>query len=171
MPERRAALDSVIQTSTIDLFQAYGIAVAPILRYDYVPKALENHLAGLTTFAGNGLSGTLALLVPEEVVVLAKDHPGSVCNPSDWTRELTNQLIGRIKNRLAQFQVVLRAGFPNAMTGSSMPPRGRQKPFAVYGFTTLRGQVVVTLTGSVDFSVFQYSGLVNAANEGDIILF
>ena len=174
MPEQRAVLDSVIQSSTIEVFQAYGIAVAPIPRFSTVPKDkdLEDYLAGLTTFAGRGFNGTLTLLLPQETLSLARHDITRPASSLDWTRELTNQLIGRIKNRLMQFQVSAQSGLPTAMSGPSLPRRGnRAAPFAVYGFRTLRREVVVTLTGAVDYSIFVYSGMVSTANEGDIILF
>jgi hypothetical protein len=90
----------------------------------------------------------------------------------DWTRELTNQLLGRIKNRLAQYQVTLRTDIPSATEGKALEMRQvKFNPVLNLIFRTIRGDIVVALSGAVDYSKLYYNGSIANAAEGDIILF
>jgi hypothetical protein len=89
---------------------------------------------------------------------------------NDALRELTNQLIGRIKNRLMHFQVTLRVGLPSATKKQLLKQRS-STPAMCYRFRTLRGEIVVTLEGSVHTEPLNYSGKVQVAKEGDFIVF
>ncbi len=172
MPENNSALDTIIQSSTVDLFHSCGIALAPVARkrdHEDIPRY---ELTGTINFSGRGFTGTLTLGVPKEAFSLIRQDPNRPFRDWDWVRELTNQLLGRIKNRLTQFQVSLNAGLPSVMSGEVFDrQRNRSEPTAVYRFRTLRGEIIVTLNGLIDPAVFVYSGTGNIATEGDIILF
>lgn len=167
----RAVLNTIIQSSMVDLFRSVGIVVAPMPHLDKMPTALPQYLGGSVSFAGNAMNGALSLLVPVDVIELSRDDGLRSSSPIDFVRELTNQLMGRLRNRLSQYQTELRAGLPVGLHGASLQTRAQEKPFALYGFRTLRGEVVVTLTGNIDCSNLVYSWTENAAQEGDIILF
>ena len=172
MPETSSALDTIIQSSTVDLFHSCGIALAPLprKREQEVPPRYE--LTGTIAFHGRGFTGTLTLSVPKEAFSLVRQDPHRPFRDWDWVRELTNQLLGRIKNRLTQFQVGLTAGLPSVMSSDVYDrQRNRSEPLAIYRFRTLRGEIIVTLNGAIDPAVFVYSGTGNLATEGDIILF
>jgi hypothetical protein len=119
------------------------------------------------------MSGSLALFIPHEVYGLARHPAQRPYEPKDWTRELCNQLLGRVKNRLHGCDIDLRTGLPTSVTGTLLDRHraGGKPPEAFYGFRTLRGEITVSLAGHIDYTAIQYTGRRCAAREGDIILF
>src|SRR5687767_12014406 len=101
MPETSSALDTIIQSSTVDLFHSCGIALAPLARKRDGESVPRYELTGTIAFHGRGFSGTLTLSVPKEAFSLIRQDPLRPFRDWDWVRELTNQLLGRIKNRLS----------------------------------------------------------------------
>src|SRR5258705_7729181 len=104
----RGAIDSLVQGSLVELFGAYGVAVAPLPRIAQGRAAAVPEISAAMTFArragGVHQSGRMTLSLPTPVLELMKKGDGTNLN-SDWARELANQLIGRVKNRLLQFSV------------------------------------------------------------------
>jgi hypothetical protein len=140
----RVSSDSLIQASLVDLFKAYGVALAPMPRSAFtVPTAAEVSVAAAFR-SGAGVAGRLTLSLPAALLEHMKgDEVTSV--RMDWARELASQLVGRIKNRLLPF--------------------GSQR---VYLGRTLRGLVVVTVQGLPDDSALSYVGGVGAT-EGTLL--
>ncbi len=168
----RTILETLIQSSTVDLFHASGIAVAPLpesrLRSDQLPC---HELRAIISFTARGFTGSLGLLVPAAVFKLVRQPPTRTFGGDEWVRESTNQLLGRIKARLLQFEVTLQLGLPQLLTPVALEQLGVHGLLGVYPFRTLRGEVIVTLSGKIDYSVLRYSGKCHIASEGDIILF
>jgi hypothetical protein len=101
-----------------------------------------------------------------------KQDPSRPFTGSDWVREQSNQLLGRIKNRLTQFQVTLSSGLPSLVSEEAFKRySARPDPSYVFEFRTLRGVITIALLGAIDMNVFVYSNFVNLPNEGDIIIF
>lgn len=174
MTDTRAALDTMIQGSAVDLFHSCGLAVAPVQRSQQrgADQLQFPELGGTISFVGRGFTGTLTVAVPPAVFALIKQDPARPYSGRDWVREITNQLLGRIKSRLLQFQVTLQAGLPAVMGRDAIErQRVRGGLFVAYTFRTLRGDVIVTLSGEIDHSAFVYTGVTNIPNEGDVILF
>ena len=170
MSDNRVVLKTIIQGATVELFQVYAVALAPVSASPTVN--LERYVGGYGNFSSSGLNGTLSLLVPKDAYALIKIEGLRLYSVLDWTRELTNQLLGRIKNRLSQYQVILRTDIPSATEGKALELRqGKLNPILNLVFRTIRGDVVVALTGTVDYSKLTYNGALTHANEGDIILF
>lgn len=170
--EGRALLATMIQGSTVDLFQASGVAVAPVPTSrrdldDVRPRALM----GRIQFNAPAMLGTLGLLVPKDVFELVKQDPSRPFSGVDWVQENANQLLGRLKSRLLPFQVTLRMGLPQMMTPQALETSVARGLLGVYRFRTLRGEVTVTLDGKVEYSKLEYSGVCAGLTEGDIIVF
>lgn len=90
----------------------------------------------------------------------------------DLLRELTNQLSGRIKNRLLNFALMLTIGVPSVLSGQALErQRPRRDTEVVYLFRTLRGEIVVTIDLVIDPDALNYSGSNRVAKEGDFIAF
>jgi hypothetical protein len=172
MADNRSILVTLIQSATVELFQCYGVATAPVAVPLPLPSKLDQHVGGYGTFVGTDFNGTLCLLVPNDVFFLTKVEGLRFFNVLDWTKELTNQLLGRIKNRLVQYQVFVRGNVPSVIDGKSLEMRvAASRPLVTTVFRTIRGDIVVTISGSIDYSKLHYSGTHTTANEGDIILF
>lgn len=170
----RPLVDALLQSSTVELFQSRGIAVAPL------PSAARNsyrgayfNLAGVVVLTSPKASGTLSLAWADPVFSLfTPPVPASARGARDLLRELTNQLAGRVKNRLLNFALMLNIGVPTVLSGQAFD---RQRPERdgeiIYAFRTLRGEIVVTLDLQIDPDGLSYSGTNRVAKEGDFIAF
>lgn len=176
MQDSSGVLHTIVQSSTVDLFHSHGVAVAPVSAIARETGSAEiagaQDLLGSIGFSGRGCSGTLIVCVPEDVFALLPQDPARRFTGRDWTREASNQLLGRIKSRLMQFQVSLQPGLPTTPGRDAIERlRARSALFLGYGFRTLRSKIYVALGGDIDPSVFVYSGAPPGPSEGAIILF
>jgi hypothetical protein len=129
---------------------------------------------GMIGFDGPSFTGTLTLSIPTPVFELHCEtrHTLETTGLTDWTQELTNQLLGRIKNRLTMFQTNLKAHLPSVLSGIARERlRTRKASEVLYRFRTLRGDIIVTLDAPLGNAVLTYSGVTTVALEGDVILF
>lgn len=92
---------------------------------------------GVVGFSGEQLRGTLLLATSREP--LGRTSPTTDASLREWIAELSNQLLGRIKNRLLPRGVVLFLSTPVVLRGEhiSPMPRSELKPlmFACEGGT------------------------------------
>jgi hypothetical protein len=169
----RQVLDIILQSCTVELFHALGVAVAPVAR-SWTASSPREHfdLVGAASFSDPKANGTLVLSMNEGVYALFPQPAETLNARSDLLRELTNQLIGRIKNRLLQFQLVLRVGLPTVVRKQMLEQQfGSVTPFAAYVFRTIRGEVVMTVHGLIDESALNYAARMEIPREGAFIEF
>lgn len=172
MVDGRTTFTTIVQSSAVELFQVFNIAVAPVATVKSLPSDLDRQISAATTLSGTAMSGVMALFIPEVVCTSARQSSARSYEPRDWTREICNQLAGRIKNRLHGCNIDLTSGLPTSVAGALLERhRSGKPPEFIYGFRALRGEITVTITGQIDFSRIVYSGNRGAATEGDIILF
>jgi hypothetical protein len=171
-----AAIDALVQGSLVELFQAYGVAVAP--KPPSVREATRKFpeiSAGIgftRDTAGGRKSGRLTVSLPSEALALMKTDPGAPQRQADWARELANQLLGRVKNRMLQFSVKLQAGVPQTLEPKLLQEQMQTaSAMRVYAGRTLRGDVLVTLEGIPPESELVYVGPGTIAREGDTLFF
>ncbi len=168
----RTLLETMIQSATVDLFHAAGIAVAPLAANRVDAEAVSSQaLMAMISFSGPGASGTLGLLVPTGVFNLVKQDPARPFTGMAWVQDSVNQLLGRIKARLLQFQMPLQMGLPMSMDEKGLKQLSKQGILAAYRFRTLRGEISVTLGGRIDYAKLNYSSTVAQVTEGDIVIF
>lgn len=166
------AVDTIIQSSTVELMRSHSVSVAPRARSDASDLQPKAEVAGIIRFEGPAISGCLMLSVPGDVYELMKQrHPHNATH-AEWIYELTNQVMGRIKNRLLQFQVKLRTQVPFVLSGEALD-RHRRRPVTevVYRFGTLRGEITVTVDASLTQAVLQYSNAPLVLTDADVLLF
>jgi hypothetical protein len=169
----RQILDVILQSCTVELFHALGVAVAPVAR-SWTSAAPREHFnsVGAATFTDPKANGTLVLSLDDGVYALFPQPAVGPAAKDDLLRELTNQLAGRIKNRLLQFQVTLRIGLPSVLRKQTLDRQfASTTPFAAYVFRTLRGEIVMTMNGTIDPGALNYATRVEVAKEGDFIEF
>ena len=167
------AIDIIIQSSTVELLETYGIPVAPRSRTDQPGATVRHEVVGIIAFDAPKIGGQLTLAMPGAVFATMSRGRAPNTTLAEWTREATNQLMGRIKNRLLQFQVRLRTHIPTVLSGAALERqnRGRSLPQIVYTFSALRGDVVVTVDPSVANALLEYSNASIVVPEGELILF
>jgi len=161
-------VDVLVQAATVDLFRSYGLAIAPApKRRASAGVGQPGDIVASIRFSGSGVSGTLWLVASPEMLQQTRSSGTRVFQAVDWARELVNQLMGRIKNRLLRYQVVVHVEFASAALrpGSVVFDKGD-----VYAFRTLRGEIAVVLAASFDGARFVYS-TAELGSEGDVVLF
>ena len=144
----------------------------------------EQHLehtgfAGLIGFGGDLLRGGLVLYLAEELVT--KSRPETGTGPQaveaalrDWTAELANQLLGRVKNILLRYNVKVALGVPTAVSGQgyTLTSIGDNHP-RMLRFHTEHGalNILVNLEYSPELKFEEHEDGDDAAEEGDLMLF
>jgi hypothetical protein len=170
-------LDTLMQSALVELFQAYGVALAPMPRATAAGPRTSHlsaaiNFAGAREQAGPPASGRLTLALPTGVLELMKHDVAQSVRHGDWTRELVNQLMGRLKNRLLAFGVHLQAGLPSSIGREVLDAQlERASGLRVYRARTLRGDIVATLEGGLNETELTYRAHTAAASEGDLIIF
>jgi hypothetical protein len=169
----KPVLDTIVQSCTVELFHSRSVALAPrpVGRQQGAARRPAD-LVGVVTFSSSRASGALTLALDETVYPLLQIDATNPATKHDVLRELTNQLMGRIKNRMLQFQVALSFGLPNSMSETALR---QQRPASallrIYYFQTLRGEITVTLDGNLGDEELSYSSAVRVAKEGEFIPF
>jgi hypothetical protein len=171
----RGAIDALVQAALVDLFQGYRVPLAPLPRSALRRLAIATEVSAAISFSSSARSsshGRLTLSIPTAVLEQMTDNSTTQIRHADWTRELANQLLGRIKNRLLMFSVRLTAGLPSNLEPKVLEAQlNDSKALRIYVGRTLRGQVLATLEGLPNESELAYVGSDCVAVEGDAILF
>jgi CheY-specific phosphatase CheX len=178
-------LDEIVSRSAEDLWRDCGLTL-PRTRAQAIPHIGERHVAGLVTFSGPRIQGSLALVSTFPVV--AKTRPTDLDSTSrssgsagdrillrDWVGELTNQLLGRIKNRFCAFGLKFDVAMPIAFSGPALSFAIRKYSKARI-FTFGRGNDVIGVAVDISTepqlaSMTPQTDIEQAAREGDVILF
>jgi hypothetical protein len=123
--ESSSLVDGLILDHTRALFASYG---AP-LELDGTPaqKTLESsNFVTVIGFSSRTFNGSLLLALPRALV----EHtlPAEGASHADWCGELANQLLGRLKNRLIDFEVSLNMTLPVVISGGrfALPAKTRR---------------------------------------------
>lgn len=168
----RGAIDALVQGALVDLFQAYDVAIAPLPRSSLARlPAIPEVSAGIAFTRARAPSGRLTLSLPAAVLELTRWGNGGNLK-TDWARELANQLMGRVKNRLLPFNVRVDVGQLFSLDSKLLITQlQRASSTRVYAGRTLRGEVVVTLDGMPDEAELTYVGAAVVPAEGEMLLF
>jgi hypothetical protein len=164
----RVAIDSLVQASLVDLFNAYGVALAPLPRSSTSGSPLPDVTVAAAFSQAGAASGRLTLSLPSALLEHMKGgEPTSV--RMDWARELASQLLGRIKNRLLPFGVRLESGLLTLLDAKLAQHQLRDlTSVRAYVGRTLRGLVLVTVEGLPQDSALSYVGTKGTA-EGTLL--
>jgi hypothetical protein len=136
-------LSELVRNSCEDLFAHYEL---PLVRVD-VDTQPRSSLAfcGVIGFTGDEIRGTLLLAASREPLQNVGD---SDVARRDWMAEMTNQLFGRIKNRLIALGPVIYCSTPIVLRGEYLSPVVTQ-PYLPQVFTVNGGIVSVWFDAEV----------------------
>jgi CheY-specific phosphatase CheX len=161
-PRTQKAMDGAVQEAVSGLFEAYGYPVVPLGPPDTVDSEKEySEMAGVIGFCTEQLSGNLVISTSEAVVL--STVPAGVNRPqsSDWLGELSNQLLGRLKNQLRRFGVALQMSTPIVLVGPRLQIFGSAvSGVRAYRFGLAQGQteplvIMLDLQAQDDFRLEQ----------------
>jgi hypothetical protein len=114
----KPVFDELVQASTIELFQARGVSLSATPNLD---GAIE--YAATIGFSADRVRGMLGLgMSPATLGTLIQREQltVSLANTEDWLAESVNQLLGRLKNKLLGYDVVVSLALPTVLRGMSL---------------------------------------------------
>jgi CheY-specific phosphatase CheX len=112
--QSRAILSANLETCALELFQDVGAEITRAPEADWLPD-----LTSVIGFAGHGVAGALALWSSNGCLRFLAEL-GHAQSPEDWLGELSNQLLGRVKRRLAPYGAVFDLGTPIVVAGERL---------------------------------------------------
>jgi hypothetical protein len=164
-------IDDLLFACCRELCSAYSLDARPRDRSDF-PAPEKLALCGVMGFGGKQMRGALVLAATKEP--LEKTNPGGFTSQRDWICELSNQLMGRVKNRLLALGVEILLATPAGLTGDNLTPTpGKLR--APHVFAVDQGFVCVWIDCEFDPGfelVMSPSGTFEAAvPEGEAVIF
>ena len=110
-----------------------------------VHQAMNDHAATIP-FRSQALKGSLALVAEESDPTIMRPEIVNARALADWTRELSNQLMGRVKSRLARYDVYVDVGLPSTANALLLAKESGGEQIRA-AFRALTGRVIVVLQG------------------------
>lgn len=169
-----AILDQLLRDCCVELMSDYGLP-AVLATPTANDPAIDVSIAAID-FSGRDLRGTIGLRMTSNV--LRETYRAAVGLPvqegsaeaNDWTCELVNQLIGRLKNKLRLYKVSFNVNTPRLLV--TFPVAELERALR-RRFISDRG----TFAGYLDVLIAPGFAFVDSppevplANEGDLVLF
>lgn len=164
-------LDDLLSDCCQELFAAYGLELDPAPVDLLPPRDALLHCA-VMGFGGRQLRGALLLVSTQEPLALT--HAGDATSHNDWICELSNQLMGRIKNRLVSLGVDVHLATPAAVSGRNLDLT-RSKPHPPQVFQAkggwLRAWLEAQYLDGFELPTTPSGNLEAALPEGEALLF
>jgi CheY-specific phosphatase CheX len=160
-------LSELVRNSCEDLFAHYEL---PLARVDPETQPRSSlAFCGVIGFTGDDIRGTLLLAASREPLAAVGDTDVA---RRDWMAEMTNQLFGRIKNRLIALGPVIYCSTPIVLRGEYLAPVVSQ-PYLPQVFTVNGGVVSVWFDAEVkpDIVLAQSPDYQATSFEGETLLF
>ncbi len=178
-PENLTRIDVLVESAARGLFDTHGLRLGDLRdAFDEAPK--DHDVACSIGFTSHELHGAVLMTARKDVVARAwpeelRERAPSEREVCDWAGELVNQLLGRVKNALVPFGLVLEQSTPTVVTGLHVHRAPASTAVArryVFGLTS--GSVAIYLDAVVadgfELPESRDEGLLSAV-EGDIQLF
>jgi hypothetical protein len=166
-------VDGLVQDATRALFETYGVKLA--LDGIQISKLLKSiQLLSMIGFCSDRLSGSLLLALPQSVV--QRTLPAPDASTADWSGELVNQLLGRLKNQLLKYETVITPSLPVVVTGEGMHlPASTRQVTRFLAFASEWGQMFVRLEMEIhpglELERRQHDSHEANIDEGELLLF
>jgi|GEM_PF-2986208 len=137
-------------------------------------------LVAFVGFTGENIKGSLTFL--SQRTFFTTTHPNIQMqvpvepqDELDWAREVVNQILGRVKNKLLAFNLPFSVSTPSVVIGHQLEnPESLNLQNRLFGFQTNRGNVVinfsVVMAEGAQFNRVADSGM-GPQKEGKAILF
>lgn len=170
-------MNGIVVESAVGLFEAYNVK-AEYLGQRSEPLVAHRINVAVIGFTSEPMCGAVLLRV--DTTVLARSYPmqseASQEELTDWSGELVNQLLGRVKKRLLAYGLTIQLSTPTAVVGSELQiGRSSSEMITVsHEFGSEWGQLyvrcVVSANPELELSPVQDRAH-EAAAEGDLLLF
>lgn len=136
-----SVFDGLVLDVTRALFDSYGVKLD--LDGSPVSSILPSvKLISTIGFSSEALGGSLLLAVTNDLLLATSPAPDA--NLADWSGELANQLLGRLKNQLLKYGVVVNLALPVVLSGGEFHLPARPRPHARHvSFVSEAGRVFI----------------------------
>jgi hypothetical protein len=170
--ENGGDLSEALRACCIELMADYGVRATWVQGPTTPPPQLSAFIA-VAEFAGEDVHGSVGLRATRGVLAqTARDVIDSESHRllADWTCELVNQLLGRLKSKLLEFEVVLDAKQPRLVGAERLEQLERTARYRFScEFGDFSGYLVLVLAPG--FALKRRESTEPLAGEGDIFLF
>jgi CheY-specific phosphatase CheX len=160
--ERRTIFDHLVRSCATDAFAGEGIP----LRDSDGRAHLE--LIAVIGFSGRHMRGALGIGAVREVARAA-----NATSPEDWLGEISNRVLGRLKNRLLTHDVEISLALPMVLRGVRVELADGSEVWS-HAFASAHGPVSVWLDARFD-GAFSMTPVAREspeiATEGELVLF
>ncbi len=126
----RLLLADILVRSTLYTLAAHGVDAGQVEGQDSAP---EGFVLAFVDFTGEKLRGTLRL--DPSRALLERSYPATDPGVAthdndlyDWSGELSNLLLGRLKRELGEAGVVIQLSTPVVVSGNALPTRASSHP-------------------------------------------
>jgi len=160
-------VDKIAEEACTSLFQAYGVPLETVPAFG----ATAPTLSAVIGFSGPGIRGTCILAATESPINMSNPIGGS---PRVWIAELSNQLVGRIKNKLLAHGAEVYVTTPVVLRGELLAPvDGASNKMLPRVFASEGGNVFVWIELETDPTLVLSltPGPEAAAEEGEQMMF
>lgn len=159
-------LDEITCDACVSLFSDYTLPLQRVTGDD----TMELIYCSVIGFSSEQLRGTLLLATSKEPVGRTTPVQGNAL--SEWVAELANQLLGRIKSKLAERGVLLAISTPLVLRGEHLRPLPNQEVAPIM-FVCDGGGVCVWLDAVLapELDLSQVQADFQVMGEGEALLF
>jgi hypothetical protein len=187
----KSVLEQIVPESCVALFGAFGVTLRPARLG--IPSEADlagdssgaNLTAAAVTFLSTQIRGTLVIVASFDLVAscrpagvkrrkLSAESAGDWIYVRDWSKELSNELLGRIKRQIISYGLSFELGMPTALTGPAV--RGLVSSQTVQPIRFVAGADRVSIWFDVKLTPDAESRLTmtkldSLHKEGDVVLF
>ena len=165
----REVSDQVVPECVKALLEVYELAVDAA--GEPVPDPESSTIVASIGFASAQASGTLTLALAPRVALATGASESAV---RDWSGELANQALGRVKNRLLRYGVELQMATPVVISGERLTVHPTNGERSTFRFSTSAGRVDTYVSARIDPDFVWVLGEDEGgeiAPEGDLLMF
>jgi chemotaxis protein CheX len=174
LTENFAILDELLRDCCLELMNDYGL---PALQTEIDIEAATGVAVAAIDFSGRDLRGTIGLRMSSNVVLqsyrraIGHSIEMDSIEASDWSCELANQLVGRLKNKLRQYQVSFNVNSPRLLQIFPVAEleRAMRRRFVCDSGGNFAGYLDVMIAPG--FTFVSTPSDAPLAHEGDLVLF
>jgi hypothetical protein len=173
----------VVPHACEDLLTSFGPRLSKRAGADIAPLIAhpDRYVAGVVDFLGHTMRGSVMVLSTFDFFAASRPcvlHDGSLRPQSagnwlrvrDWSMELSNQLLGRIKSRLCALGVVVEASLPRAVSGHPLRVTVRERRTEPHVYTGASGDVFMWFDAEVKESAVPGDSI-ERVTEGGFVAF
>jgi hypothetical protein len=170
-------LEGILSDVVLEFFDSYGVPCSPRRALDAESGEAGTELGSMISIRGGKTHGGLAFVAPMGLVASLIPVPHRSESPEmaarDWCLEMANQLLGRLKNKLAAYSLTFDIGTPVCFSGRSI---------RLVFLPDAEGVALTFIVASHEFRVYLdwsfetgalpvKSGRIRIAAEGEVFLF